>query len=447
MSDEFDNTGPPDNGAPFYDGSDDVGASNNRRSGNGGEHTPADDIDLLAFTAEQILGPIEPEAYALPGVPQEAYTLIAGSLSSFKTTLLLYLIVWKATGWDILGLDERGNGIDIGKAVLITYEDTDKRIFAKLQRVIQHVRQNILERSTKEDADRFVARAAANIRRVICSGRIDRGLVRRIDGMIVPNEFFLQALTEKVRAYAPEGALIGIDPLRLAITGSQNDDDGADIVVHTLNRLATAIPSSAVIACSHSTKASAKEPGKTFADAAYATSGSALYSQHARSNFMMARISAEKALAQFARKDITAEEATKQFVARLTHGRLSHGATQSDVYLVMRQGSLARVAPASSKTVKEDMLTTAPHVIAAIDRMNTDGLKVSGNALEHDPELLQNLGSRAKVRDALKLLLENGYLEATGKTSNRTFQVTAKGRHLPGESERESPESPQNDSA
>ena len=219
-------------------------------------------IELVRFTVMELLADIEPEKWLLPGVPAEAYTLIAGGLSSYKTTLLLYLGACKATGWDILGLDEHGAGIDVGKFVLATYEDTVGRMKAKWQRVIQHGHQHIAERWGKQDADMFAARAAANFLLVPCSGKLDSGIVRRIDGgLIVRNNDFLLPLVDAVRDFAPEGALIGLDPLRLAIAGSQNDDDGADIAVHTLNALATAIPGSGVIVCSHSTKAGAQEPG------------------------------------------------------------------------------------------------------------------------------------------------------------------------------------------
>src|SRR5258706_16370637 len=72
-------------------------------------------IELLALDYAQIMKPIPPERDMVPGmVPREAFTLIAGALSSYKSTLLIYLIVWRATGFDLLDMDPGGSGIDIG---------------------------------------------------------------------------------------------------------------------------------------------------------------------------------------------------------------------------------------------------------------------------------------------------------------------------------------------
>ncbi|HXQ01009.1 MAG TPA: AAA family ATPase [Solirubrobacteraceae bacterium] len=403
-------------------------------------------VELVSFTSEQILGPIAPEKYLLPGIPAEAYTLIAGSLASYKTTLLIYLIVWKATGWDLLELDERGAGIDPGKCVLASYEDTDARLFAKLQRVVQHGYQLIAERWNKQDAAEFARRAAANIRRVPCSGRIDRGLVCRTEsGLILPNTRFLSPFIEAAREFAPEGPLLGLDPLRLAIAGSQNDDDGADIVVHTLNGLATEIPGSGLIVCSHGTKAGAQEPAEGFAGAAYATSGSALFSQHARSNFALARLRAADALNTFARSDVSKEEADRQRVVRVTHGRLSHGDERADVYLVMGQGALRRVKPAAKiRGTPQVLAEDGPILLAAVQRIGQAGVNVSGAALEADEQLGAQLG-RPAIRSVLKLLVQNSYLEKSGSTSDLSHTLTDKGRalliaaHESGESRREPP--------
>ena len=393
----------------------------------------ASDIELRAFTPDEVMRPIQPEKFLLPGILAEAYTLIAGALASYKTTLLLYLIVWKATGWDILGLDERrdSNGIDMGRCVLVTYEDTDKRILAKLQRVIQHGYAHICQLHSQREGFEFVERAAANIRRIPLMGRADCGLVcRSAAGVIVPNEMFLDRFLEKVRAFAPRGVTMGLDPLRLAISGSQNDDDGADVAVHAMNYVATAIPESGLIVCSHMTKAGAHEPGEGYASAAYATSGSALYSQHARSNFRMARLKDTEIRELFDPAQVTPHEAQKQLVVRLAHGRLSHGGSeQSDVYLIMRaNGILERIAPKGEKSAPQIMLAALAPVAEAIDRLNAADMLVTGAALENDGELRTALAGRNAVRDARTLLEQNGYLKATGKSRDRNFALTDKAR-------------------
>jgi hypothetical protein len=403
----------------------------------------APQIELRSFTAEQILAPIAPERFLLPGVPAEAYTLIAGALSSFKTTLLVYMLVWKSTGWDILGLDNRGSGIDIGRSVFATYEDTDARILAKLQYVIQHGHRVIRERHSSRDADEFVERAAANIRRIPLMGKTDHGLVRRAAGVIIPNKEFLDRFLEKTHAFAPEGATMGLDPLRLAISGSQNDDDGADVAVHAMNYVASANPGSGLVVCSHSTKAGAQDPGEGYADAAYSTAGSALFSQHARSNYRVARLTDKETRELFDAETVSPDEAKGQLVARLTHGRLSHGPERTPVYLVMRGGNLERVAPKGDQSAAERLASDGRHVIAAIARLREAKQRVSAAALERDSALVKAL-PRSGLRTALKVLEENGYLMAAGSTSNKEISVTDRGRHLAGsdsgERRREMPE-------
>jgi hypothetical protein len=397
-------------------------------------------LSLRGFTAAEILAPIAAEQFLLPGIPEASYTLIAGALSSFKTTLLVYLLAWKATGWDILGLDEHGNGCDMGRCVLATYEDTDARVFAKLQRVIQAGHRQIGQQYGKRDADQFVDRAAANIRCLPLMGQSDRGIVRRSAGIIVPNVEFIDRFLEKTAAFAPDGALIGLDPLRLAISGSQSDDDGADIAVHALNDIATRNPHCALVACSHSTKAGAQEPGAGYAAAAYATSGSALFSQHARSNFLMARLKDTEIRELFDPADVNAAEVKAQAVVRLTHGRLSHGIERPDVYLVMRNGLLARVEPRGAKTAAEVVTTAATFVIPALDRLRGTGVRLSATTLETDEALVAQIGGARKVRRAVQLLLHNGHLESAGTTRDRDLVVTESGRALvPGANRRERP--------
>lgn len=395
------------------------------------------EIALNGFTSENILAPIEPERHALPGIPLEAYSLIAGGLASFKTTLLIYLLAWKATGWDILGLDAHGCGCDPGACVLITYEDTDNRIFAKLQRVIQHGYSEICSRFGERDAQRFVELAAANLRRISLSGKHGCGIVHRTGGEVEPNRVFLDLIEREVSVFAPQGALIGLDPLRLGIAGSQNDDDGADVVVRTLNQIATMVPGSAVVACSHTTKAGAQEPGTGYAGAAYATSGSALFSQHARSNFLMARLRSAEIREQF--DDVTPLEAAKQLVVRLTHGRLSHGVERGDVHLLMRGGVLHRLEPKSDTSAAEFMRRAGESLIAGIERLKSASIKVSMAAIESDSAISEAIGSRSKIRTAVTLLMQNGYLKITGKTRDKAITVTDAGKaFISGEKRRES---------
>jgi RecA-family ATPase len=389
-------------------------------------------IELRAFTVADVLAPIQPEKFLLPGIPAEAYTLIAGALSSYKTTLLVYLLVWKATGFDLLDLDPQGSGVDIGKAVLLTYEDTDMRIFAKLQRVIQHGYHNIESRDGPREASRFVELAAANILRIPLAGKIGMGIVRRFDGgLILPNLSFLEPFYQRLRDVAPDGALIGLDPLRLAIVGSQNDDDGADIAVHVLNAIATAVANSGVIASSHTTKNAAQDAAAAgYASAAYATSGSALYSQHARSNFHLARLKDTDIRDWFDPSEVTAAEAERQSVAKLTHGRLSHGLEQTERYLLMRNGILIPVKRQTAKDPHAMMRAAAVPIFAAIDRLKQSEMRVSGKALEADRALVEAVGTVRELRAAIVLLAENDHITVTGGTRDRDMVITAKGRHF-----------------
>lgn len=405
---------------------------------------PVVDAQILTFSQPEILAPISPERFILPGVPADAYTLIAGALSSYKTTLLIYLIVWRATGWDLLGLDTRSGGTDVGKSVLVTYEDTDQRIFAKLQRVIQHGYQFIRRQFGEREAVAFIELAAANILRIPLAGKSGVGIVRRREGGLVEqNADFLGWLFAELQSFAPDGALIGLDPLRLAIVGSQNDDDGADVVVQTLNRIATEVPGSGIIVASHTTKSGAQEGAEGYAGAAYATSGSALYSQHARSNFHLARLEAAKIRELFNPNVVAGPDAERQAVARLVHGRLSHGSEGADNYLLMVDGTLTKVEPQSERSAADVLKATAGPLIAAIDHIHTSGLRASAVALEADTNLVRALRGVANVRKAVALLNQNGYLESTGSTRDRNISVTPAGRLLVGgENRGESTEEP-----
>jgi AAA domain len=403
------------------------------------EPPPISPLTLRALTPDEILKPIKPESFLLPGVPVAAYTLIAGALSSYKTTLLMYLLTWKASGCDVLGLDADGHGVAPGKAVLLSYEDTDERVCGKLRRVIQHGYGLIHTQHGERAAHEYIERIAANFRRITLAGEAGAGIVCRSEyNVVVRNDVFLARLVPALKAFAPEGALMGLDPLRLAIVGSQNDDDGADIAVHAMNYLASALPNSALIASSHTTKNAAQEGVGDYLSAAYATSGSALYSQHARSNFHMGRLKDTEIRALFDPKDVTEEETAKQHVAKLIHGRNSHGAERDALYLLMRLGTLTRLKPRESKTVAQVMAEAARPIIGAIDHLRESGMRASITALESDAGLLGKLGGRSKVREAINLLTENGHLQITGKTRDRTIAITDVGRSFAGGNRRES---------
>lgn len=313
---------------------------------------------------------------------------------------------------------------------------------------MQHGHEQIRARWGKTDAAHFAASAAENFRLIPLAGRHGYGIVRRTEGgLIVPNTEMLEPLIEALRAFAPEGRLLtGLDPLRLSISGSQNDDDGADVVVHTLNRLAAAILDSGLIACSHTTKSGAQQEagaGNNYANAAYATSGSALYSQHARSNFFLARLTSKEIVETFG-QHVTKEDAERQRVVRLTHARFSHGEEGAQAFLRMHKGTLQRIAPeAKPQDASEMIIRHGPAVLAAIERLALAGTQVTTNAVEIDRPL-RDCMSRQDVRLTFRLLVQNGYLNAEGKTKDRNHALTSKARELlrpeadPGANRRES---------
>jgi hypothetical protein len=107
----------------------------------------------------------------------------------------------------------------------------------------------------------------------------------------------------------------------------------------------------------------------------------------------------------------------------------------------MEGGTLTRIKPAEPKPLKQIMAEAVGPVIEAIDRIHADGLKVSRHALESDTALLKTLRNRSGVRSGLLLLLGNGLIQETGKTTNRDVVVTEAGRIFSsGESRRESSE-------
>lgn len=386
------------------------------------------------FSPDGLMEPIPPERWMLPGIPMEAYTLLAGGLSSYKTTLLTYLLLWKATGYDVLGLDEEGGGCEPGKVLLMSYEDTGTRLRSKIQRTAQDCRRKIEAMFGPRAAQEFLGRLAQNIQLLPLSGRHDLTLVKKAGGTIEPNEEAIEALTRQWRTWAPEGLLIGLDPLRLAIKGSQNDDDGADVVVHTLNRLACAIPNSGIIAVSHANKAAAtgQAGGSGYAAAAYLTSGSALYSQHARSNFASVRMAREEIKSLFSPNDVAEEEAEAQQVVHFQHGRLSHGTELAPVYLLMREGTLTRIKAAGEVDPEDQAKADVAALVPAIDRLHgrKTGSRVSKKLLEEDMQLLKVLRGREPIRAALERLMTAGHLAETGKTKDRDIVVQPSARAL-----------------
>ena len=386
-------------------------------------------IKLLAFDLNAILEPIPPERNLIAGVPREAYTLIAGALSSFKTTLLFYMLILRATGYDFLNLDRSGIRSDIGPAVLIFYEDTDKRVLGKLHRILQSGYTQIETVHGQRAAREFLQSATKNIRRIAFTGCFRKTIVTRVAGMVLPNEMMIEELLAKVREFTSGDVLIGIDPLRLAIVGSQNDDDGADVVVHTLNRMAVEIPDSGIAITSHTTKAGAQEAAEGYTGKSYATSGSALYSQHARSNFHMTRIKPEEIAKLFSPSDVPASEYVRQPVALLTHGRLSHGTESEECYFKMSKGGI--LVPLKTRELRSAAEISDMHlplIATVIDDIHVSQRLASETSLGADERLLRGIGGRDKIRETLKMLDADGFIEFTGKTKGRDCAVTVKGR-------------------
>lgn len=390
---------------------------------------PREPIVLLGSTADDLLGPIAPETYVVPLlIPAYAYSLIAGALSSFKSTLLLYLAIWRATGHDLLNLGGGHVACPPGPVVLLSYEDTDDRALAKLQRIVQYGRHRIAREVSTDAARAFAELAAANIRRLPLAGRSGDTIVTRLDGVVIPNAAFIDELLQAVHDFAPEGVLLGIDPLRLSIVGSQNDDDGADIVVHTLNRLAAELPKGGVVAVSHTTKqAAADGAGEGYAAAAYATSGSGLFSQHARSNFYLARLKAKEIREEFDEAQVSADDASRQAVARLIHARLSHGPESHSAYFKMQSGVLVPVRPRGAMQPEDRMLAALPVIVDTVDRLTSKGLRASASALRAD-DALRTFGGDQRVRDLLAMAEDAGYLAFEGNTKGRNCSVTDAGR-------------------
>lgn len=390
-----------------------------------------------AFTAAELLAPIEPERYLIPGlIPCEAYTVIAGALSAAKTTLLHSLLIWRATGFDILDLDPEGGGLDPSPCVLLSYEDSDRRILRRFQILVQHFHAQILHTHGARVAQQFIALLERNLRRVTLTGEPGAGIVTRFDGVVVANHLLIEHLLAEVGAFAPRDVLIGLDPLRLAIVGSQNDDDGADTVVHVLNRIANHFPDSGVVLATHTTKSTAtnRDGTDSMEAASYATSGSALYSQHARSNLHLARLKPEAMRSEFAPGTFSDEEIAKQLATCLTHGRLSHGTASDKRYFAMRGGVLVPVDHAAGTMTAADRAKQyLPAICAAIERLKASGVTtISQKALESDDALRAALGGRSSLRGFLDLSKEQGWLSETGEGRAKRMDITEAGRNFAG---------------
>lgn len=389
-------------------------------------------VGLVAVTVEQLLAPVKPARMVLPGVPAQAYTLVAGPLSSYKSTYLDYQLLWKATGEDLLGLSG-GEAIEIGVAVRVTYEDTHERIVERIGRIAQSAAAKIRAERGGTAAQRFLDLAAKNMKYLALSGLEGKGLAKKVNGTIVRNKKWLKELVALLKEQAPGGCLVGIDPLRLAIEGSQNDDDGVDVVVRTLNWLSEALgPWGAVIANTHTTKAQALESGSGYAAASYATSGSALLSQHARSNFHLARLTEQEIRKLF--PDLGSEVAERQQVAKLTHGRLSHGEERGVVYLLQRGGVLEQITPREAMDAGAVVSEAAPEILAAYDRAHKSWPQVSAEMIISD-ERLRRKYSRDKLRTIVKTLITNGVLEQHGTGRGAHVQPGKEAARFRGQNE------------
>jgi hypothetical protein len=198
------------------------------------------------------------------------------------------------------------------------------------------------------------------------------------------------------------------------------------------------------VAPSHTTKATAKEgTGENYTDAAYATAGSAVYSQHARSNFYIPRLPADEIKRIFSRDVVTLEDAQRQRVARLAHPRLSHGEELEYVYLLMDKGTLRRVKPLErAKSTAERVATDGVLILQAAKRttLGSPPVNVTRESLWLDQTLRANGMTRADMRALFDVLVKNDYLQSNGKaTSSLDHVITDKGRALLAESTKDTP--------
>jgi hypothetical protein len=224
-----------------------------------------------------MLKPVPPERYVIPVlIPVEAYTLLAGVLSSFKTLVALYLLVLRATGYDALNL-VAGVKVEPGPSLYVFYEDVDWRIVNRLNRILQQCHRDIQRKRGTAAAEAFLDLAATNLHRLPLTGRPGMTLVKRIAGAIVPNHAVIDRVLGCARGLAERGVFVALDPLRLSIVGSQNDDEGAEVVVSVLNKVSGELKDGGLLVASHVPRSRATDnPESSYVDAAAATSGSIL---------------------------------------------------------------------------------------------------------------------------------------------------------------------------
>jgi hypothetical protein len=378
------------------------------------------------FTPEELLGPIAPERYLIPGLaPVGAYALIAGALATYKTILEHTLLLSRASGVDLLGLiGPQYESLPSGACMLLSYEDNDTHIRRRIQILTQFYNAELLACFGHARAHAFLEAIHDNLARLTLTGSKDASLVARIDGALQQNDAFVDRLAVAVGA----GTLIAIDPLRLAIRGSQNDDDGADVAVNTFNGLANMHDGCGVVSTSHTTKVMAVSGAANSTAKAYGTSGSALYSQHARSNLHTGKLTAKEMREGFAPDTFSLEEIERGRAVCLTHARLSHAAEGHDRYFVMRSGVLVPVALVEGVDLKAAARRELAAIGDALARLTAAGQVTSMNALENDPELRKVI-PRDKVRKAIERGGENGWLVVpeAGKGKTRIIEMTAEG--------------------
>lgn len=386
--------------------------------------------ELLAFAVDELLTPVVPPRYLISGlIPCEAYSICAGALSAGKTTFALSLAIWRATGVDVLGLDPLGK-LDVvpGPVTFITYEDADSIIVSRFKLVVQAVHARILKESGAHAAAGFLDRLAKHFRRIHYTGQPGAQLIVRDHyGQPCRNEAQITELVTQLRTFAASEHLVILDPLRLAFTGKQNDDDGADLGVMTLNEIAGRMADSGVLVLSHTTKHMAVEQSDDRVAMAYGTAGSGLYSQHARSNFHMGRPKA-KDLEQYAPKFLRPEEVVRRQVTALTHARLSYGLEAETALFAMRGGVLVPLPPDdATEQPMERLRRQLPDVAAAIARITADGGKASKTAIVADLET--NRGwSRDPTRELIAACEGQGWIASHGKGPASHYAVTEAGR-------------------
>jgi len=399
-------------------------------------------LDVIAFTAEELLGPIEPVRYLIEGlVPCDAYTLVAGALSAGKTTFALSLAIWRATGEDVLGLNfgELLRRAEAGPVSYITYEDPASIIRRRLMIVVQAMHRQLDHEHGRVRAAEFIANLVKHLRIVHLTGQPGAQLVVRSQyGQPEVNRAQIEALVATLKAHAAAEHLIVLDPLRLAFSGSQNDDNGADLVVMVLNDLSTRLRDSALLLLSHVTKAMAADQGNNRVALAYGTSGSGVYSQHARSNMHMGRLEPQaiERLRQRLSEDcrLTDEEVQRRSVTTLTHARLSHEAEGADAHFVMRQGLLIPLRLAEGRAPESVMTRLRrewPEVAEAIQRIHSEGGRASPETLQGNATLRRDR-TREDVRDLIRSMASQGWIDVQGNTRNRVLVITDLGRQLLG---------------